>query len=137
MLHIISFICKWKTSLIVGGVLVLLGILAWLLLPVPPPGGSQDLQEDMVIISVGGQEKLRVPLSKPQTVTLTQEDGIQNVVVITEDGAYMESSTCHNQICVHSGKVTRDNWDYRPDGAFIICLPNQVSVELVVKSLEQ
>lgn len=136
MLRIISFFHKWKTSLLIGSALLLLGLLAYFLLPVLSSLGTPDLQEDMVIISVSGEEKLRVPLSQPQRVTLSQDNGVQNVVVITEDGAYMESSTCHNQICVHSGKVTRENWDFRPDGAFIICLPNQVSVELVVNSLE-
>lgn len=133
MLHIINWILKWKTSLILAGALILAGLLALILFSAPAPSVSASPDGDLVIITVAGEEKLRVPLSQPQTVTIHQADGTENVVVITEDGAYMESSTCHNQICVHSGKVTRDNWDFRPDGAFIICLPNQVSVELVVK----
>lgn len=133
LLHIINWILKWKTSLILAGALILAGLLALILFSAPAPSVSASPDGDLVIITVAGEEKLRVPLSQPQTVTIHQADGTENVVVITEDGAYMESSTCHNQICVHSGKVTRDNWDFRPDGAFIICLPNQVSVELVVK----
>lgn len=31
------------------------------------------------------------------------------------------------------GEVTLDNWETRPNQQFIICLPNRVSVELVVK----
>ena len=133
LLHIINWILKWKTSLILAGALILAGLLAFILFSAPAPSVSASPDGDLVIITVAGEEKLRVPLSQPQTVTIHQADGTENVVVVTEDGAYMESSTCHNQICVHSGKVTRDNWDFRPDGAFIICLPNQVSVELVVK----
>ena len=133
LLHIINWILKWKTSLILAGALILAGLLALILFSAPAPSVSASPDGDLVIITVAGEEKLRVPLSQPQTVTIHQADGTENVVVVTEDGAYMESSTCHNQICVHSGKVTRDNWDFRPDGAFIICLPNQVSVELVVK----
>ena len=133
LLHIINWILKWKTSLILAGALILAGLLALILFSAPAPSVSASPDGDLVIITVAGEEKLRVPLSQPQTVTIHQADGTENVVVITEDGAYMERSTCHNQICVHSGKVTRDNWDFRPDGAFIICLPNQVSVELVVK----
>ena len=133
LLHIINWILKWKTSLILAGALILAGLLALILFSAPAPSVSASPDGDLVIITVAGEEKLRVPLSQPQTVTIHQADGTENVVVVTEDGAYMESSTCQNQICVHSGKVTRDNWDFRPDGAFIICLPNQVSVELVVK----
>ena len=63
----------------------------------------------------------------------TQEDGSVNVIEISERGAVMASSTCHNQLCVQMGEVTLDNWETRPNQQFIICLPNRVSVELVVK----
>ena len=117
-----------KNVLIIAAV-----VLAAALLLVLSGMGRTQVQEDMVIISVDGREYLRVPLSKPQTVTIAQGDGIENVVEITADGAVMRSSTCDNQLCVGMGKVTRENWEFRPNGAFIICLPNRVSVELAVK----
>lgn len=89
--------------------------------------------EDMVIISVAGKESMRVPLSKPQRLTIRQETGEVNVVEITRDGVQMVEANCRNQLCVHSGKVTKENWEIRPNQAFIVCLPNQVTVELVVK----
>lgn len=95
--------------------------------------GATPVTEDTVIIRVDDREYLRVPLSQPQTVTIEQADGSVNVVEITARGAVMKSSTCHNQLCVHMGEVTVDNWEFRPNGAFIICLPNRVSVELAVK----
>ena len=54
-------------------------------------------------------------------------------MVFLPTGAVMASSTCHNQLCVQMGEVTLDNWETRPNQQFIICLPNRVSVELVVK----
>ena len=95
--------------------------------------GATPVTEDTVIIRVDDREYLRVPLSQPQTVTIEQEDGSVNVVEVSDHGAVMRSSTCHNQLCVHMGEVTVDNWEFRPNGAFIICLPNRVSVELAVK----
>ena len=95
--------------------------------------GVTPVTEDTVIIRVDDREYLRVPLSQPQTVTIEQEDGSVNVVEVSDHGAVMRSSTCHNQLCVHMGEVTVDNWEFRPNGAFIICLPNRVSVELAVK----
>ena len=74
----------------------------------------------------------RVPLSAPRTVTVEQPGGEVNVIEVSDRGAVMLSSTCGNQLCVHMGEVTVDNWEYRPNQAFIICLPNRVSVELVV-----
>ena len=123
LLHIKRFILKWKTSLIVVGTMVLLGVLALLFFPSLPPSEPADLNEDTVIISVAGEEKLRVPLSQPQTVTIEQKDGNKNVIVITEDGAYMDSSTCHNQICVEHAPISRS-------GESIICLPHKLVVEV-------
>ena len=90
------------------------------------------VEEDMVIITVDGKEYARVPLSKPRTVTVTQEDGSVNVVEVSDHGAVMAHSTCDNQLCVKMGEVTVDNWEFRPNQQFIICLPNRVSVELAV-----
>ena len=90
------------------------------------------VEEDMVIITVDGKEYTRVPLSKPQTVTVSQASGSVNVVEVSSRGAVMVSSTCDNQLCVHMGEVTVDNWEFRPNQQFIICLPNRVSVELAV-----
>lgn len=89
--------------------------------------------ENLVLITVDGIEYARVPLSQPQTVTVRQKNGETNVIQITEDGAVMASSTCHNQLCVQMGEVTLDNWELRANQTFIICLPNRVTVELVVK----
>ena len=90
------------------------------------------VEEDMVIITIGGKEYARVPLSKPQTVTVAQDNGCVNVVEVSDHGAVMVSSTCDNQLCVEMGEVTVDNWEFRPNQQFIICLPNRVSVELAV-----
>lgn len=89
-------------------------------------------EENMAIITVDGKEYARVPLSRPQTVTVRQKDGSVNVIEVTERGAVMQSSTCGNQLCVKMGEVTLDNWQFRPNQQFIICLPNRVSVELAV-----
>ena len=88
------------------------------------------VEEDTVIISVDGKEYARVPLSKPRTVTVTQEDGSVNVVEVSDHGAVMAHSTCDNQLCVGEGTVTLDNKDTRILGGYIICLPNKVTLEL-------
>ncbi len=94
---------------------------------IPIPAG------DYVQIQVDGVTKARVPLTQPQTITLRQPTGEENVVEITREGAVMRSANCHNQDCVHMGAVTRDNWESRVNGAFIICLPHRVTVELIVR----
>ena len=89
-------------------------------------------EENMVVITLDGKVIDRVPLSAPRTVTVEQPGGAVNVVEVSDHGAVMLFSTCDNQLCVHMGEVTVDNWEFRPNQAFIICLPNRVSVELVV-----
>lgn len=119
-----------KKNWIILGVLVLVALV---LLALSPRLMATQAQQDMVIISVEGKEYARIPLSSPQTVTIDQGDGRINVVEISDHGAIMASSTCKNQQCVHMGEVTVDNWETRANQAFIICLPNRVTVELAVK----
>ena len=53
-----------------------------------------------------------------------------NVIHLSEDGVYMEDSTCANHDCVEQGEVTLDNRKERSLGNMMICLPNQVSLQL-------
>jgi len=118
-----------KNILVLGSILLIAAVLLVLTLVNRP---MTAVDEDMVIITVDGKEYARVPLSKPQTVTVQQKDGSVNVVEISDHGAVMLSSTCDNQLCVEMGEVTVDNWEFRPNQQFIICLPNRVGVELAV-----
>lgn len=118
-----------KNYLVIGGIFLIAAVMLALTLLNRP---MTVVDEDMVIISVDGKEYARVPLSKPQTVTVAQKDGSVNVVEVSDHGAVMLSSTCDNQLCVEMGEVTVDNWEYRPNQQFIICLPNRVGVELAV-----
>ena len=118
-----------KNYLVIGGILLIAAVMLTLTLLNRP---MTVVDEDVVIISVDGKEYARVPLSKPQTVTVAQKDGSVNVVEVSDHGAVMLSSTCDNQLCVEMGEVTVDNWEYRPNQQFIICLPNRVGVELAV-----
>ena len=118
-----------KNLLVIGGILLLAAVLLAVTLLARP---MTAVQEDTVIITIDGEEYARVPLSRPQTVTVAQENGCVNVVEISDHGAVMRSSTCDNQLCVQMGEVTVDNWEFRPNQQFIICLPNRVSVELAV-----
>lgn len=66
------------------------------------------------------------------TVRQTTEDGkeLHNVIHITDQGVVMESSTCENQDCVGQGEVTLENRELRILSNYIICLPQQVVVQL-------
>ena len=73
-----------------------------------------------------------IPLLKEGEFTIRQPEGeMENTVHITRRGFWMVSSTCDNQDCVHQGEASLDNMDSRVLGGMVICLPNQVSLELI------
>lgn len=116
-----------KNWMLIGAIVLLAAVL--LVVTQLLPKTAADV--DCVIIRVGDTEYARVPLSQPQTITIEQENGAVNVVEVTENGMRMVSSTCGNQICVHQGLVTLENWELKPQQQFISCLPNRVMLELV------
>ena len=54
----------------------------------------------------------------------------ENVIHVSAEGVWMEESTCDNHDCIDQGEVTLDNRMDRILGNMIICLPNQVMLEL-------
>ena len=95
--------------------------------PQPAPG--------YVLVTAGGQMGwLPLPEEGEYSVPirLTQPDGTEteNLVHLTPEGVYMEDSTCENHDCVEQGEVTLSNMQDRILGNMIICLPNQVTLQL-------
>lgn len=82
--------------------------------------------------SVGGTAQVRVagavtasyPLSKDAAYTIHGVNGGTNLLVIENGSARVEEASCPDGICVHTGRVSRN-------GQSIVCLPNQVVVEIV------
>lgn len=70
------------------------------------------------VVTVGGEEVGRFPLSQPGTFVL---NGGTNTLVVRDGVAYMEEAKCPDKICMMMGKISRN-------GEFIACLPNQLLV---------
>lgn len=83
-----------------------------------------------LLVTVGGVVYRPLPLTEEGEYTLTQENGAQNVIHVTADSVNMQSSTCDNQDCVMQGTVSLENMEDRLLGNMIVCLPNQVTLEL-------
>ena len=90
--------------------------------------------EAYLYIIVNGRISGIYPIGEEGDVTVDQGNGKVNVVHVTENGFYMASSTCDNQLCVQQGEVTIDNYQQRILGASVLCLPNNVDLELIVPS---
>lgn len=82
-------------------------------------------------VQVGDEVWDPIALADGDEYTISQPNGATNVVHVTATGAVMHSSTCDNQSCVEQGEVTLENRDARVLTNMIICLPNEVILEVL------
>lgn len=98
----------------------------------PMPPKQAERVRGYVVLTVGGRQYGEpIPMDRDKVITLKQDDGKVNKVHITPETVYMEYSTCENQDCVGQGEVHVDTYQNRILGTYIICLPNNVSIEMV------
>ncbi len=119
------FAIRRKDVFLLIGVLVV-ALAAFLLTPLlrPAPGAE-------VLITLDGREYARVHLGSRQAVLIDCGDGESNVLLVEEDGMYMESATCRDQLCVQQGRVSTENYLERALGGDIICLPHRLVCSLL------
>ena len=101
----------------------------------PEPAATPKPARGYVLVSTStGYGFLPLPEEEDYTYPLvqTRTDGTQtvNYIHVTPDGVYMEDSTCEGHDCVEQGQVTFENRKERILGNMIICLPNQVMLQL-------
>jgi len=110
-----------------AGVLLLAGIIS----------NSGKSAAGTINVYVDGAFYTSAPIVKGETLVIEQADGSKNVLRMTENGFFMEYSTCHNQLCIEQGTVDAQNWNMRSLGTHIICLPNRVDAELALTDSEK
>lgn len=98
-----------------------------------PAAQTQEVRGHVVITVRGRQYGDPIPMDRDKIITIKQDNGEINKVHITPQKVYMESSTCENQDCVGQGEIDVDTYTSRILGTYIICLPNDVTVELIVQ----
>ena len=82
-----------------------------------------------LIVTVAGAVYEPIPLQEPGRYTITRGDHV-NVIEVTEDSVRMAESSCDNQDCIYQGTVTLENKKERVLQNMILCLPNEVILEL-------
>ena len=87
--------------------------------------------ESYLILTTNGGISSPIPLNEENSFRVRQGDGSENVVHIGKNSFYMESSNCDNQNCVGEGEVTLENRDSRILYNMVICLPHQLTLELL------
>ena len=70
-----------------------------------------------------------------RTVRQVMADGTEavNVLHLTANGVWMEDSNCEGHDCILEGEVTLENREERVLWNMIICLPHQLSLELITR----
>lgn len=77
------------------------------------------------VVTVDGNVIETVELDKVEDSYTITTDTIPSTVIRVENSAiYFESSECENQLCVHSGKLTRR-------GATAACLPAKTVITII------
>ena len=97
------------------------------------PAGEPPQQpaKAYVRVQVGYDVWPLIPLVDGGEHTVEQSSGAVNIIHTTQDSVWMHSSTCQNQDCVQQGTVSLDNRATRVLGSLIVCLPNEVILELL------
>ena len=82
-----------------------------------------------LVVTMGNTVYAPVPLTGETYYKLSNGTGV-NIVHVTETSVNMYAANCDNQDCVEQGEVTLENKDTRVLTNMIICLPNQISLQL-------
>ncbi|MDR2656811.1 MAG: NusG domain II-containing protein [Oscillospiraceae bacterium] len=108
-----------KTDAVVILLAAALAVAGWLLYSGAPDGGMARAE-----IYVDGQLIKVVDLSEGGA-SVFAIPGAPAVVIRSDGGGILfESSDCPDQVCVHTGRISRP-------GAFAACLPNKVLIQIV------
>ena len=95
------------------------------------PKQTEKVLGHVVITVAGRQYGDPIPMDRDKIITVKQENGAINRIHITPEYVEMESSTCENQDCIGEGEVNVNTYKDRILSTYIICLPNQVTIEMV------
>lgn len=97
----------------------------------PEATATLDLSQvkAFLVVTVGDKTYQPIPLTEEGYYRLRHGDCI-NIVHVTPTSIDMHEANCDNQDCVEQGEVTLENKDTRILGNMIICLPNQVTLQL-------
>lgn len=90
---------------------------------------TREPAKGFLVVQVAGAMYEPIPLYEAGRYTITRGD-LVNTIEVTPDSIRMHESSCDNQDCVEQGTVTLENKSKRVLQNMIICLPNEVVLEL-------
>lgn len=116
---------KWKKADgILIGIFLLIGLLGGILLFLLGERGQK------VQVRVGGEVQAMYRLEDNGRYHIEGVEGGSNTLVIQDGKAWIEDASCPDGLCMHMGKIMQQ-------GQSIVCLPNQVVIEITDTGAEQ
>ncbi len=124
-----------KRNLLLTGAAILFAALAVVLCllfrPKPQIAGSFVIRYgDGRTLIVPAQETRTVVIRDGQLADVPTGEGDENVIRIEHGEAWMEQANCPHGACMKQGRLNPDTVEQRPLGAWIICAPHRVYIEL-------
>ena len=119
-----------KNLIVIAAVIVLIAAaaVAAVLVKKPMTPVTEDTRA-FLVVTVAGEMYEPIELTEDGRYTITRGEMV-NVIEVTKDSVKMHSSTCDNQDCVLQGTVSLANREERVLQNMILCLPNEVVLEL-------
>ena len=93
------------------------------------PAAAKEPAQAYLVVSVAGAMYEPIPLYEEGRYTVKRGD-LVNTIEVTPDSIKMHASSCDNQDCVEQGVISLENRQKRVLQNMIICLPNEVVLEL-------
>lgn len=113
---------KRKADMLLVGGLVLIAALLWVIFQKENSGAY-------VVVRVEGEVVARYSLSEDLDTVIKGENGRTNHLRIANGEVFLSEASCPDKLCVSQGRISNV-------GAAIICLPNQVVLEISGKDEE-
>lgn len=95
----------------------------------PTAAPEPEHAQAYLVVTVANAVYEPIPLTGAGRYTVSRGEYV-NVIEVTETSICMAESSCDNQDCVYQGVVDLDNKGDRVLQNMIICLPNEVMLEL-------
>lgn len=120
-----------KRDLVIVAVVLLVAVAGMLAVKFLSP--APDAAAPTARILVGSYVYKTVSLDEDQIIEIDQGNNIVNHVEVKDGAIFMADSTCPDQQCVYQGEITPENYEDRALRNWVVCLPNQVTIELVLE----
>lgn len=94
-------------------------------------GATRQPAEAYLRVTVGKSVYEPIPLDRDFELSIEQNEGQYNIAQVRGGVIHMAQASCPKHECIGQGSLSLENREFRAMQSSIICLPNQVVLELL------